>query len=124
MSSLLEKLAERTKIVELEKTAEQIFADAFIDELVKLGYDEELLKKAGIGDFAKNIGGKLTGLFSKGTKTIATNAVKTNPAWLTNYAKANAARAAALPKPGLKQPWDPDTIKVNRRIDAARQRID
>jgi len=58
MSSLLEKLAERTQAGQMEKTAEQIFTDAFVDELIKLGYDEEFAKQAAIL-------GSLKGLTSK-----------------------------------------------------------
>jgi len=61
MSSLLEKLAEKSKTASIEKTAEQVFCDAFIDELVKLGYDEEFIKSAGLVSGLKAVGSKLVG---------------------------------------------------------------
>jgi len=48
--TLLEKLAERSKTAQV-KTAEQVFSEAFVDELEKLGYDAELLKQAGVGQW-------------------------------------------------------------------------
>lgn len=42
---LLEKLAEKAQEAEFEKTAEEIFVSAFLDELEKIGFDKEAAKK-------------------------------------------------------------------------------
>jgi len=92
MSSLLEKLAEHSKIAEIEKTAEQIFIDAFVDELVKLGYDEEFAKQAAIL-------GSLKGLTSKawgGVKSLV--GAKAVPVAANPHAAASAQYMKAVEK--------------------------
>jgi hypothetical protein len=115
MSSLLEKLAERQKTASMEKTAEQIFIDSFSDELIKLGFDEELIKSAGFMDFAKRIGGKITGLFKSAPKFS-----KTLGAQVVPLAKKPAQRLKSkLPIPastGEFHPWGSEAAKFHSKI--------
>jgi len=84
--TLLEKLAERSKTAQV-KTAEQIFSDAFVDELEKLGYDAEFLKESGILDSAwkglKSLGGAIAGpAKSEGAITHTLKKSKLNSAFM------------------------------------------
>ena len=66
--SLLEKLAERQYSLTFEKVAEDVFLDAVLDELQKLGHEsisKEMLKEAGLGSIGSKALGFIKSLVKK-----------------------------------------------------------
>ena len=91
MSDLLNQLRSlHSEESEFDKVAEQVFCEAFFDELEKMGYDVEMMKEAGIGSFLSGAAKQVVGFLpkTKGAKA------------LENIAAANAkmAKGTALAK--------------------------
>jgi hypothetical protein len=62
--TLLEKLAEIKEQAEFEKKAEEVFIAAAVDELIKLGFDEEFIKEAfwpALAAGARTLAGRIAG---------------------------------------------------------------
>ena len=121
MSSLLEQLRPQYRESEFDKTAEQIFEAAVIDELEKMGYDVEILKQA-------NVVGRMYGAaknaFGIGRKVVNTPA-QFKDLVVTGSGKAvpRAQFASATAKKVIRTPKSFDTaLAATEQVDRAARR--
>ena len=122
------KLAELLEKKAAEKTSEEIFIQAFEDELLKLGWSDELIKEAGIGQLAGKAllklkgAGKAVGKVLWGGKKSMTQTVKmTGRAKPKSLVSAAKQRARKLAEPGF--PVLPGEMKDVRKVERMRDLV-
>lgn len=117
--SLRDRLLEKVAAAESEKLANEILVAAFVDELSKLGYDAEMLKRAGLGEALA----KVKGIFKFPVAKPAAGAISKKVDYLGAVRKHNLeiSRAKAVPAPKMNfqaakapavAPWE--NLKGNR----------
>lgn len=112
--SLRERLIEKAAAAEREKLAADVFAAAFVDELVKLGYDPELLKQADLSGALNKVKSFLRFPVAKSTPGPITK--KIDHLGAIRKVNRDLARAKATPAPQMpaKPAWETSGAKVWR----------
>lgn len=124
MSTLRDRLMEKVAAAEQVKVAEEVFVNAFIDELEKLGVDTEMLKESGlVGNFFGKAKSLVRGAI--GANKVPKSLSGPGPYSAINKLKMNVSRAKASPAPVLKQralepvqaPWN--KVRADRPFRSA-----
>ncbi|MEN6550125.1 MAG: hypothetical protein ABFE07_29120 [Armatimonadia bacterium] len=103
--SLHERLMEKAAAVRTEDRSREIFLAGFSDELAKLGYDVELLKRAGFFDGVANAGRKVVqgvgSIFKKTRPAVGPIEKKVDHLGAIRKMNREVAQAKAVPAPNL-----------------------